>query len=77
MKAYEELVEFIAAQSPGPVLEFQPSAETRQRVWDLIERRKDGSLDPAETSELDSFLLLEHVVMLAKARARRLLGHGS
>lgn len=72
MKVYEEVVEFIAAgTSPTGVVAFQPSAEVRARVADLIARAKAMGLPAAEQVELDHYLQLEHLMRLAKARARQ------
>jgi hypothetical protein len=71
VKAYEEVVEFIAAGTdPAKTLAFHPSDEVRDRVADLIERERDGEISPVEKSELDHYLQLEHLMRLAKARAR-------
>jgi hypothetical protein len=75
MKAYEEIVEFIAARGPQEVIEFKPSEAARERVWDLIEREKTGSISPDEKAELDHYMEVEHLMRLAKARARQLLAH--
>ena len=70
-KAYDEIVEFIAAGStPASLLQFHPSDETRQRVHDLIRKEKDAGLLPEETAELDDYLKLEHLMRMAKARAK-------
>ena len=76
MRPYEELVQFIAALSPREVIDFKPSEGARQRVWDLIERQKTSPLLADEKSELDHYLEIEHLMRLAKARARQLLAHG-
>jgi len=74
-KAYDELVDFIAAGStPASLLQFQPSPETKARVQELIHKERDAGLLPEETSELDDYLKLEHLMRLAKARARGLAG---
>lgn len=71
-KAYEEIVDFIAAgTSPQNVIAFRPSEEARQRVWDLVAREKAGGLSQEETAELEHYLQLEHIMRLAKARAQR------
>lgn len=71
-RAYEEIVDFIAAgASPQNVVAFRPSETAKQRVMDLIDREKTASLSPEEKSELDHYLQLEHLMRLAKARARR------
>jgi hypothetical protein len=70
-KAYDELVDFIAAGStPASLLQFQPSQETKARVMELIRKEKDAGLLPEEANELDDYLKLEHLMRLAKARAR-------
>jgi hypothetical protein len=72
--AYEEVIDFIArGPSPGRVIAFRPSAAARQRVADLIAREKTAGLTPDETAELDHYLQLEHLMRLAKARARQYL----
>jgi len=75
-RAYEEVVDFIAAGSDSNgVAEFRPSEAARRRVAELIEREKDDSLTADERSELDHYLQLEHLMRLAKARARRFTAH--
>lgn len=70
-KAYEEIVDFIAAgTSPKNVIAFRPSKAARQRVWDLVAREKSDVLSQEETSELEHYLQLEHIMRLAKARAQ-------
>jgi hypothetical protein len=72
-KAYEEIVDFIAAgASRESVIRFEPSAETKARVGDLLRKEKTDGLLPEETAELNDYLQLEHLLRLAKARARAL-----
>lgn len=74
VKVYEEIVDFIAAgTTPRNVIAFRPSEAAEERVAYLLERDKDGALTPAEKSELDHYLQLEHLIRLAKARARDFL----
>ena len=71
-RAYEEVIDFIAAgASPGDVAAFRPSEAARQRVAELIEREKTTGLSVEQRSELEHYLQLEHLMRLAKARARR------
>ena len=70
MKAYEEIVEFIASgTTPSNVVAFRPSEKTKERVADLIEREKTSGISPDEESELNHYLQLEHLMRLAKARS--------
>ncbi len=74
-RVYEEIVEFIAhGSTPGDVASFEPSEQSREYVLGLIQRSKDGVLNTDEQSELDLYLQLEHVMRLAKAKARAHLG---
>jgi hypothetical protein len=71
-KAYEEVIEFIAAgTTPSDVVSFRPSEAVKERVADLIHREKSIGLSLEEQSELDYYLQLEHLMRLAKARARQ------
>ena len=70
-RVYEEIIDFIAAGStPGDVAGFQPSDEARGRVSDLLRREKADGLSADEAAELGHYLELEHLMRLAKARAR-------
>lgn len=71
-KSYDEIIDFIAAgTTPEAVVAFHPSSAVRQRVTELSERFKDGSITTEEQSELEDFLQLEHIMIMAKARARQ------
>jgi hypothetical protein len=71
MRAYDEIIDFLAAGvTPRDLVAFQPSAAAKARVADLIRREKNAGLPPGETSELDHYMQLEHLMRLAKARAR-------
>jgi hypothetical protein len=73
-RAYDEVIDFIAAgPSSEHVADFRPSDSTRQHVADLVSREKTSGLTPEETSELEHYLQIEHLIRIAKARARRLL----
>jgi len=70
--AYEEFVDFIAAgTTPEGVIAFRPSDAVRERIAGLVEKSKDGTISADEQSELEDFLQLEHLMILAKARARQ------
>ena len=49
------------------------SEETKQRVADLIRREKITGLTQDESSELNHYMQLEHLMCLAKARARKFI----
>lgn len=69
---YQEIIDFLAkGTTPEMIINFQVSDETKEKVADLIFAEKTTGLTPEEKEELDHFLLLEHIVRLAKAKARQ------
>ena len=71
-KSYEEIIDFIAAgTTPEAVVAFRPSDSVQERVAELVERLRDGTISPEEQSELEDYLQLEHIMIMAKARARQ------
>lgn len=75
---YLELVDFVAGgTSPEDVINFRPSPEAQQRVYELIEREKESRITPEEKAELDHFMELEHILRMAKVRAREILASRS
>lgn len=71
-KSYDGIIDFIAAgTTPEAVVAFHPSESVRQRVAQLVERSKEGSISAEDQSELDDYLQLEHIMIMAKARARQ------
>ena len=75
--AYFEIIEFIAAGTTSEaVADFHPSPEAQRRVAELIEREKEEGLSREEAAELDHFMELEHILRMAKAKARQILARG-
>ena len=71
-KSYDEIIDFIAAgTTPEAVVAFRPSESVQRRVAELVERSKDGTISSEEQSELEDYLQLEHIMIMAKARARQ------
>jgi len=74
IKAYSEFVDFIASgTTPHAVIAFCASDETKERVAELINREKKSSLSGEEQTELDHYLEIEHIMRLAKAKARKIV----
>lgn len=75
---YLEIIDFIASgTTPKAVAEYRPSEQAQHRVEELLSRERDGLLSPEEKSELDRFMDLEHIIRMAKARARQILRSGA
>jgi hypothetical protein len=74
---YHEIIDFIAAGStPEEVSNFRPSAQAQRRIADLLEREREQYLSSEEKAELDHFMELEHILRMAKAKARQILSRG-
>ena len=62
--------------NPEAVIRYRPSLQAQERLTDLVEREKEGALSVDDTAELDRFMELEHIMRMAKARARQILVRG-
>lgn len=68
--AYEEIIKFIAGGvTPQSLIDFQASEAVKERVADLIFREKNETISPEEKSEIDHYMVLEHLLRMAKAHA--------
>jgi hypothetical protein len=71
-KSYEEIIDFIAAgTTPETVVAFHPSDGVQRRIAELVQRSNEGSISAEDQSELEDYLQLEHIMIMAKARARQ------
>ena len=71
-KSCEEITDFIAAgTTPEAAIAFRPSDTVQKRVAALVEQSKTGAISPEDQSELEDYLRLEHIMIMAKARARQ------
>ena len=72
MKAYEEIVNFLASgTTPRGLVLFKASPETKERVRELLQAEKLGIATASEKLELDDYLRLEHFARLIKAEENR------
>lgn len=71
-KPYEEIVDFFAAHTrPESLVAFRPSEQAQRRVAELVAKNSDNTISTEEQAELDDYLQVEHILILAKARARQ------
>jgi len=74
---YAEIIDFIAGgTTPQSVADFLPSPDAQRKLAALMEREKAGTLSPEEKAEIDHFMELEHILRMAKARARQIVSCG-
>ncbi len=67
----DELAELLASMDPERVLQFKASAKAQRRMEELLWKNKENTLSTPEKQELERYMVVEHIVRLAKARARR------
>lgn len=74
-RAYDEIIDFITS-SPDPkeVLNFRPPSSVINRVEDLLYKKKTSELSNEENTELDRFMLIKHIMIMAKKRAKKRTG---
>ncbi len=71
-QAYSEIVEFFAAgTTPESIINFQLSEEAKEHIADLIYAHNNQFLTTDEKTELDNFLVIEHLLTLIKAVAHK------
>jgi hypothetical protein len=74
VSAEQGIVDFIVSgTTPEAIIRFRPSSEASRRLGDLMDREKEGALSEEEKTELDHCLHLEHLMRMAKAKARLIL----
>jgi hypothetical protein len=67
---FEEVIDFLTAfPRPEEIVAFRPSETLQQRASLLLDKKREGVLSAEEAHELDYFMILEHLMRMAKARA--------
>lgn len=68
--AYEQIVDFLSsAPTPERILKYKAPPKAQARVTQLIDKKKNTTLNTEEEEELTSYLHLEHILRMAKAKA--------
>lgn len=71
----DKVVDFLTSiPQPREVLAYQPAAEDVARFEYLVHKNKTAQLSIEESEELEQFLMLDHMMIVAKKKARKLLG---
>lgn len=66
---YDSLVDLLVqGGNKREILNFRLGSKPQSRLDELLQKNRNGTLSPEETSELDTFEQFEHVVRLLKAR---------
>lgn len=73
-RALDEVIDFLTlGPTPEAVIAFKPSAVMQNRADELLVKKRDGILTEEDAREAEQFLLVEHIMRLAKARAKKRL----
>jgi hypothetical protein len=73
--AFREMIDFLAGTPTlEQILGFKVSPSTLERLEDLLDKNREGSLTDDESAELDVCEEVQRVMLLLKARARSALG---
>jgi hypothetical protein len=74
IRVYDEMIDFItSAPRPEEIVSFEPSAKSQQRLEDLQFKRREEGLTEDELHELEQFIMIEHIMRMAKAKAKQRL----
>jgi hypothetical protein len=74
IRVYDEMIDFItSAPRPEEIVSFVPSAKSQQRLEDLQFKRREEGLTEDELHELEQFIMIEHIMRMAKAKAKQRL----
>src|SRR5258708_39388360 len=67
-----EVLTFLArGPQPEEIVAFRPSEKSVERIRELLDKNREGSLTPDEQSEMDHIQTLNHLFSLLKAHARQ------
>src|SRR5262245_32388221 len=68
-----EVVSFLAGDPQAEeILAFQPSESAAERVRELLDKNRDGTLTPDEEAEMDEIEAFDNFMAILKARACRM-----
>jgi hypothetical protein len=70
-QVFEEMIDFLASgPTPEQIIAHKASAPVQERLAELLDKNREEGLTEAEEAELDAYELVNHVMILLKARAR-------
>jgi len=73
-QAATEVARFLANHPTSEqIVAFHPSSEVTERAYELIHAEREGSLNEEDLQELNSYLVIEHLMELVKLEAQRQL----
>lgn len=70
---YDEIAAFVASLSAEKVLAYHVPEQMQSRLAELLEKQQTGEISESERREIEHHLVINNIISLAKARARRML----
>lgn len=71
---FDEIVDFLTSfPRPEEIVAYKPSDTLQLRAEALLEKKREGRISEDENKELDSIVIIEHLMRMAKAKARQRL----
>ncbi|MEL7160641.1 MAG: hypothetical protein AAFN92_07770 [Bacteroidota bacterium] len=75
LRPVDKIIDFLTSfPSPEEVLAFRPPTESQERLSLLLYEQKARKLTKEEDQELDYFMMVEHLMRMAKLKARKRVG---
>lgn len=69
---FREMIDFLASSpTPNQVIAHKASALAQERLEELLNKNREEGLTEPEAEEMDAYLLVNHIMILLKARARQ------
>ena len=73
-RVFDEIIDFITSiPQPQQILNYKSSKSTQNRLDDLLEKKRNEQLSDDELHELDQFIMTEHIMRIAKIKAKKSL----
>jgi hypothetical protein len=67
--ALDDFAEFISKLAPRKILEYKASVKAQERVNYLLEKNRGSGLSTEEQQEMNYYMMIEHIVRVAKTKA--------
>jgi hypothetical protein len=73
-EVYRYILDFLARNpSPEEIRAFRPTAQMQERISALLDKNRSNQLTAAESSELDEYERIEHVIRIRDQISRPLI----
>ena len=73
LAAQDQIAGLMAETMPETILQFKFDVSTQDRIYDLVQKKKNNLISSAEKEELEKYLTYDMLIGLAKARALQVL----